>query len=155
MAIPVFLELHSVGLLNSYAALILPWTISVLGIFLMRQFFMAIPDDIIDAARMDGMGELSILMRIMVPMAVPALTAFGILSFIAHWNDYFWPLICIQDINLYTPPLGISYFNTDDAGVSYGPLMAAACIITVPLLVVFLAARDKFIQGVAIQAGIK
>lgn len=155
VAIPVFLELHAVGMLNSYAALIVPWSISVLGIFIMRQFFLAIPDDIIDAARMDGMSEMSILLRIMVPMALPALTAFGILSFIAHWNDYFWPLICLQDIKYYTPPLGISYFNTDDAGVSYGPLMAAACIITVPLLLVFLAARDKFIQGVSIQAGVK
>jgi multiple sugar transport system permease protein len=155
VAIPVFMELHSFGMLNSYAALIMPWTISVLGIFLMRQFFMAIPDDIIDAARMDGMGEVSILIRIMVPMALPALTAFGILSFIAHWNDFFWPLICLQDVKYFTPPLGIAYFKTDDAGVSYGPLMAAACIITVPLLAAFLAARDKFIQGVSIQAGVK
>ncbi len=155
VAIPIFLELYSVGMLNSYAALIVPWSISVLGIFIMRQFFLAIPDDIIDAGRMDGMGELSILMRVMVPMALPALTAFGILSFIAHWNDYFWPLICLQDVKYYTPPLGISYFNTSDAGVSYGPLMAAACIITIPLLAVFLTARDKFIQGVSIQAGVK
>lgn len=155
VAIPVFMELYSVGLLNSYAALILPWTISVLGIFLMRQFFMAIPDDILDAARMDGMSELSILIRIMAPMALPALAAFAILSFIAHWNDFFWPLICLQDVKYFTPPLGISYFKTEDAGVSYGPLMAAACIITIPLLLVFLAARDKFIQGVSIQAGVK
>ncbi|OBQ52128.1 sugar ABC transporter permease [Halodesulfovibrio spirochaetisodalis] len=155
VAIPVFLELHSLGLLNSYSALILPWTISVLGIFLMRQFFMAIPDDIMDAARMDGMGEISILIRIMLPMAVPALTAFGILSFIAHWNDFFWPLICLQDVQYFTPPLGIAYFKTDDAGIKYGPLMAAACVITIPLLVVFLAARDKFIQGVSVQAGVK
>jgi multiple sugar transport system permease protein len=155
VAVPVFMELHAAGMLNSYGALIMPWSISVLGIFLMRQFFMAIPDDIVDAARMDGMGEISILVRIMMPMALPALTAFAILSFIAHWNDFFWPLICLQDVKYYTPPLGISYFKTDDSGISYGPLMAAACIITVPLLAVFLAARKKFIQGVSIQAGVK
>ncbi|WP_461209437.1 carbohydrate ABC transporter permease [Desulfocurvus sp. DL9XJH121] len=155
VAVPVFMELHAAGMLDSYGALIMPWTISVLGIFLMRQFFMAIPDDIVDAARMDGMGEVSILTRIMMPMALPALTAFAILSFIAHWNDFFWPLICLQDVKYYTPPLGISYFKTDDSGISYGPLMAAACIITVPLIAAFLAARDKFIQGVSIQAGVK
>jgi multiple sugar transport system permease protein len=88
-------------------------------------------------------------------MALPALTAFGILSFIAHWNDFFWPLICLQDVKYFTPPLGIFFFKTEDAGINYGPLMAAACVITVPLLAVFWAARNKFIQGVSLQAGIK
>ena len=87
------LLLHKLGVLDTYAALVLPFTISVFGIFLMRQFFLAVPDDLIDAARIDGMCEFGIVWRVMLPTAIPALVAFGIFSVVAHWNDYFWPLI--------------------------------------------------------------
>jgi multiple sugar transport system permease protein len=150
VAVPVFLLLHSVGLLNSYAALVLPWTISVFGIFLMRQFFMTVPDDLVDAARMDGISEFGIVWRVMLPTAVPALTAFGIFSVVAHWNDYFWPLIVINDQALFTPPLGVAHFRNDDAGTDFGPLMAAATLIIAPLIAGFLLAQRRFIEGIAL-----
>ena len=78
----------------------LPFTISVFGIFLMRQFFKTVPDDLIDAARMDGISEFGIVWRVMLPTAIPALTAFGIFSVVAHWNDYFWPLIVLNSEHL-------------------------------------------------------
>ena len=87
------------GLVDTYSALILPWTISVFGIFLMRQFFMTVPDELIDAARMDGMGEYAIVWKVMLPTAIPALLAFAIFSVVAHWNDYFWPEIIIPVCN--------------------------------------------------------
>ena len=100
--------LAKAGLVDTYAALIIPWTISVFGIFLMRQFFMTVPDELIDAARMDGMGEYSIVWKVMLPTAIPALLAFAIFSVVAHWNDYFWPRIVITGNRyLFTPPLGI------------------------------------------------
>ena len=133
-AIPIYILFYKAGLLNTYASLILPFTISVFGIFLMRQFFMTVPDDLIDAARVDGMSELGIVWRVMLPTAVPALVAFGIFSVVAHWNDYFWPLIVVGDQALYTPPLGVAFFRLNDQGTGYGPLMAAATISIAPLV---------------------
>lgn len=149
-AIPVFLMLHKVGLLDSYAAMILPFSVSVFGIFLMRQFFMTVPDDLIDAARMDGMSEFGIVWRVMLPAAIPALTAFGIFSVVAHWNDYFWPLIVINSPHLGTPPLGVANFRNNEAGTDYGPLMAAAIVIIAPLVIAFLLAQRRFIQGITL-----
>lgn len=154
-SIPVYLELYKLGALDTYAALILPWSISVFSIFLLRQFFKTIPDDLIHAARVDGMGEFTILCRVIIPSAIPAITACGIASVIAHWNDYFWPLIAINSTELYTPPLGVAFFRDEMAGTDYGPLMATATVIILPLVVGFLLSQDKFIKGISTQAGIK
>lgn len=153
-AIPVFLLLHKLGVLDSYAAMILPFTISVFGIFLMRQFFTTVPDDLIDAARMDGISEFGIVWRVMLPTAVPAVTAFGIFSVVAHWNDYFWPLIVLNSEHLRTPPLGVAHFRNNEAGTDYGPLMAAAIVIIAPLVIAFLLAQRRFIEGITLT-GIK
>jgi multiple sugar transport system permease protein len=149
-AIPVFLLLYQLGALDSYAALVLPFTISVFGIFLMRQFFMTVPDDLLDAARMDGMSEFAIVWRVMLPTAIPAVTAFGIFSVVAHWNDYFWPLIVLNSQQYYTPPLAVAHFRNAEAGTSYGPLMAAAIVIITPLVVAFLLAQRRFIEGITL-----
>jgi multiple sugar transport system permease protein len=148
IAIPVYILFFQAGLLDTYAALVLPFTISVFGIFLMRQFFMAVPDDLIDAARVDGVSELGIVWRIMLPTAVPALVAFGIFSVVAHWNDYFWPLIVVGSRDLYTPPLGVVFFRLNDQGTEYGPLMAAATTVIAPLVIAFLLAQRRFIEGI-------
>ena len=155
ISIPLYLLLWKLKVLNTYGSLIIPWIISVFGIFLMRQFFKTVPDDLMYAARIDGMSEIGIIIKVMVPMAVPAITAFGIFSLIAHWNDYFWPLVVLNNRDLATPPLGIAYFRNEEAGMDYGPLMAAASAIIAPLIVAFLAAQQKFIKGISMQAGIK
>jgi carbohydrate ABC transporter membrane protein 2, CUT1 family (TC 3.A.1.1.-) len=104
IALPLYLMLAKLGLTNTFAALVIPWTISVFGIFLMRQFFKTVPDDLINAARMDGMSEFSIVWKVMLPTAIPALLAFAIFSVVAHWNDYYWPRIVITgDRDLMTP----------------------------------------------------
>lgn len=152
IALPLYVMLAKLGLTNSYAALIVPWTISVFGIFLMRQFFMTVPDDLIDAARMDGMTELRIVWTVMLPTAVPALLAFGIFSVVAHWNDYFWPRIVITgDRSLFTPPLGLREFRGDADGDNYGPMMATACVIVTPLIVAFLLAQRRFVEGITLS----
>jgi multiple sugar transport system permease protein len=152
LAIPHFVMLHLFGLLDTYAALILPWAISTLGIFLMRQFFRTVPDELIDAARLDGLGEFEIIWRIMLPTAVPALAAFGIFSVVAHWNDLFWPLIAVRSEELSTPALGILLFRDDEAGQFVGPLMAAAVIVAAPLVLAFLFAQRRFIDGISFTA---
>ncbi len=149
IALPIYIMLAKVNLTNSYAALIIPWTISVLGIFLMRQFFKTVPDDLIDAARMDGMSEFAIVWRVMLPTAIPALLAFAIISVVAHWNDYFWPRVVITgDRMLYTPPLGLREFKGDADGSIWGPMMATATIIVTPLIVAFLLAQKRFVEGI-------
>ncbi len=152
IALPLYVGLSKLGLTNSYAALVVPWTISVFGIFLMRQFFMTVPDDLIDAARMDGMNEYAIVWQVMLPTAIPALLAFGIFSVVAHWNDYFWPRIVITgNRDLFTPPLGIREFRADLDGSFYGPMMATACVIVTPLIVAFLMAQKRFIEGITLS----
>ena len=152
IALPLYIMLAKLGLANSYAALVIPWTISVFGIFLMRQFFMTVPDDLVDAARMDGMTELSIVWRVMLPTAVPALLAFAIFSVVAHWNDYFWPRIVISGSrDLFTPPLGLREFKGDADGSFFGPMMATATIIVTPLIVAFLLAQKRFIEGITLS----
>ena len=151
IALPIYIMLAKLGLTNTYASLVIPWTISVFGIFLMRQFFMTVPDDLIDAARMDGMTEFSIVWKVMLPTAIPALLAFAIFSVVAHWNDYFWPRIAITgNRELYTPPLGLRELKGDADGSIWGPMMATATIIVTPLIVAFLLAQRRFIEGITL-----
>jgi len=153
-ALPLYFGFHQLGLLDSYTALVAPFTCSVFAIFLFRQFFRAMPDDLIAAARIDGMGEGSIVWRVVLPNAWPAATAFAIFSVVAHWNDLFWPLIVVQKGDLYTPAMGILAFRSVEAGDDYGALMAAATMVTAPLVAAFLLAQRHFIEGVT-MTGLK
>lgn len=154
VCVPWYLMMHKFGWLDSYAALILPFSISVFGIFLIRQFINTLPTDLIYAAKMDGLSEWSIIWRIIFPLTLPAFVSFGIFSVVAHWNDYFWPLIAVSSPQYFTPTLGIVGFRNNEAGTQYALLMAAACIVILPLIVGFLLAQKRFIQGVA-HTGIK
>lgn len=153
-AIPTYVMLHHLGMLNTLSALIVPFSISAFGIFLMRQFFRTVPDDLVHAARLDGMTEFELVWRVMLPAAVPALFAFAIFSVVWHWNDYFWPLLVISSPELATPPLGTMFFRNEEAGINYGPLMAGTVLITAPLLLLFIAAQKRFIEGVTLT-GVK
>ncbi len=153
-AIPHYIMLSSAGLLDSYAALVFPSMISVFGIFWIRQFFKTVPDDLIHAARLDGLSEFAIVWRIMLPTAAPALVAFGILSVVFHWNDYFWPLLVVTSPDMAMPALGTVYLRNTEAGTDYGPLMAGTVIITAPLVIAFLVAQRRFIEGMTLT-GIK
>jgi multiple sugar transport system permease protein len=149
LALPRFIMGYQLGILNTYAALILPFVVSPFGIFLFRQFFKSIPDDIVHAARLDGLSELAIVWRVMVPMATPAVMGFSIFSVVSHWNDLFWPLIAVRSNELMPPSLGVIAFRNDQVGSDYGPLMAAATIVVAPLLAAFVAAQRWFVEGLA------
>ncbi|ACE91147.1 sugar ABC transporter permease protein [Rhizobium phaseoli] len=153
-ALPLYVAFDHAALLNSYAALVAPFTISVFAIFMFLQFFRAMPDDLIHAARLDGMSELGIVARVIVPNAWPAVTAFAIFSVVAHWNDLYWPLIVISKQDYATPPLGLMYFRAAEAGDDYGALMAATLIITLPLVAAFLLAQKRFVEGIT-MTGLK
>ncbi|NPU13459.1 carbohydrate ABC transporter permease [Bradyrhizobium sp. 83002] len=147
LALPLFVLCWKLGILDSYAALVLPFIVSPFGIFLFRQFFKSTSDDLMHAARLDGYSELGIVFQIMLPLARPAVIAFSILSITSHWNDLFWPLIAIRTEELMPPALGVITFRNEEAGSDYGPLMAGAAIILAPLLIAFLAAQRWFVEG--------
>jgi multiple sugar transport system permease protein len=153
-ALPLYIGLAEVGLLDTYFAMMVPFLVSVFAIFLLRQFFKGFPDDIIQAARLDGMSEFEIVWRIVTPSAWPAIAAFAVFSIIAHWNDLYWPLIVINNVGLAPPPLGMMFFANAETGSNYGALTAAATILTAPLVITFLFARRQFIQGIT-MTGIK
>ena len=152
-ALPLYIALANLGLLNTYFSMMVPFFLSVFGIFLFRQFFKTYPDEIIQAARLDGVSEFEIVWRIVAPSAWPAIAAFSVFSAVAHWNDLYWPLIVISETRLATPPLGMMYFADAETGSNYGALMAGAAVITAPLVVAFLIARRRFIEGMT--AGIR
>jgi multiple sugar transport system permease protein len=153
-ALPLYIALANLGLLNTYFSMMVPFFLSVFAIFLLRQFFKTFPDDIIHAARLDGMNEFEIVWRIVTPSAWPAIAAFAVFSIVAHWNDLYWPLIVISDAKLAPPPLGMMFFANAETGSNYGALTAAATILTAPLVVVFLFARRQFIAGIT-MTGVK
>ncbi len=153
-ALPLYLAFAKLGLLDSYTALTAPFAISVFAIFMFRQAFKALPDELIQAARMDGMTELAIVWRVILPNALPTATAFATFSIVAHWNDLFWPLIVIDTERMATPALGVLFFRAEEAGNDTGALMAASVITTLPMVAAFLLAQRRFVQGVA-TAGLK
>ncbi|TCU32825.1 carbohydrate ABC transporter permease [Rhizobium azibense] len=152
LSLPLFIIGYKLGILNTYAALVFPYVVSPFGIFLFRQFFKTIPHDVVHAARLDGLSELAIVWRIMVPMALPAVMAFGIFSVVSHWNELFWPLVAVRSEHLMPPPLGIMAFRNEESGNDYGPLMAASTLVIAPLVIAFLCAQRWFVQGLTTGA---
>jgi len=147
LALPLFVMVAEVGLIDTYAALILPWTISPLGIFLLRQAFRRVPDEMIEAARLDGLGEAEILVRILIPMIAPAIGALIMISLIAHWNDLLWPSVVVTSGAKATPPFGVMLFQVQEIGSDYGPLLAGAIMIAAPLLLVFILTQRRFLDA--------
>lgn len=150
-ALPIYIALASGQLLNTYFSIMVPFFLSVFAIFMLRQAFKTFPDEIIHAARLDGMSEFEIVWRIVVPAHTSTLAAFSIFSLVAHWNDLYWPMVVISETRLAPPPLGMMYFATAESGSDYGALMAGATILTAPLVLIFLIARRRFIDGLTIS----
>jgi multiple sugar transport system permease protein len=153
-ALPLYVAFARLGLLDSYAALTAPFAVSVFAIFMFRQAFKSMPDELMHAARLDGMSELGIVWRVILPNAWPTATAFATFSVVAHWNDLFWPLIVVQTQTMATPALGVLFFKAEEGGNDTGALMAACVVTTLPMVTAFLLAQRRFIQGVA-TAGLK
>jgi multiple sugar transport system permease protein len=151
--IPIYLIVNNLHLLNTLFALIVPSTVSAFGIFLMRQFIAAIPDDLIDAARLDGASEFGIYWRLIRPQLGPAMGALGIFTFLSSWNDYLWPLIAINDQDKMTLPLALAFFNSSHA-TRYDLVMAAAVLIVLPVIAAFLFFQRQFINALVLS-GIK
>ncbi|GMX66126.1 carbohydrate ABC transporter permease [Paenibacillus elgii] len=144
--IPTYLIISKLGLINHLAAVILPNLVSSYGVFLAKQFIEDIPKDLMEAARIDGAGELKVMWRIITPLIMPMLSALGIFTFMASWNNYLWPLIVLNDTDNMTVPLALVFFNGAHT-VNYNVVMSAAVLITVPVIIVFLIFQKQFIKG--------
>jgi len=145
--VPLYMLFSKVGLLNTYASLILPYAVSALGTFLIREAFMQISDDVVDAARVDGAGVLTIIFRIMTPMARPTLVAFALFSVVYHWNDFFWPLVMTTSEAVRTLPIGVAMLREEGTGDRWHVIMAGSMFVVAPVLAVFIVAQRHIIRA--------
>jgi multiple sugar transport system permease protein len=152
--VPLFVLISNLGLVNSYPGMILPYLAGPFGVFLMRQYISGLPDEVIDAARIDGAGEWRIFLRIVVPLATPALATLGILTFLTNWNSFLWPLVVAQTEDKYTLPVALALYSIGQNQIRFGLLLAGAVVVVVPVLVVFVALQRFFVQGIA-MTGLK
>ena len=156
MLLPLFVLMSRMQLLDTHAGLVLPFAAGAFGVFLMRQFMLSVPDEMLEAARIDGAGEWFIFWRIVMPLVKPALATLAILTFLQSWNNFVWPLIATNDPDKYTLPVALATFATDpnQADGSNGVLMAGSFLVVLPVLLVFAVLQRYFTQGFA-TAGLK
>lgn len=152
--IPVFLMMSDWGMLNSYWPQIIPHGANAFGIFMLRQAFKQIPDEIIESARMDNAGEWKIMWQIMMPMCTPTMVTIALFSFIGTWNSYFWPLVMTMNDKYRPLPIMIERLKDLDSGIDYNLIMAANCVLVLPIVIVFIFASKKIIQSFAYR-GVK
>jgi putative chitobiose transport system permease protein len=153
LVIPWYIMSQSFGWLDSYWGIMFPGLMTAFGTFLMKQFFETVPDDFIEAARIDGLNELQIWWTVAMPLVRPALAALAIFVFLGNWTAFLWPLIVANSVEMYTLPVGLSNFG-DEANVAWELIMTGAAISTLPTLVVFLIFQRFIIRGV-VMAGLK
>ena len=149
LLVPLFVLVSKLGMVNTYAGLILPFIAGPFGAFLMRQFISALPDELIDAARVDGASEWRIFWRIIVPLCRPALATLGILTFLASWNNFLWPLVVASSEDKYTLPVALALYTRGQNQIHYGLLIAGAVVVVLPVLLVFFVLQKHIIAGVA------
>ena len=148
---PVFIILKSLGLLNSYLGLIIPGCASIFAIFMLRQFMRDIPDELIDAARIDGCGDFRVFFNIVLPLCKPALVTLLIFNFMGAWNEFLWPLIIMIKEEKYTLPVALANLN-GQFGTDWGILMAGSVVVVAPVIIVFLMAQKHYIEGITAGA---
>ncbi|HEY4266578.1 MAG TPA: carbohydrate ABC transporter permease [Galbitalea sp.] len=151
--VPLYVLMHNLGLVNTLAGLVLPRISNAFGIFFMRQFFLGLPKDLEDAARVDGASEWRIFASVVLPLARPALLTLGLFYFQTNWNDLLWPLIMTNDVQDATLPAGLSLFNGEH-NIHYGVIMAGAVLSLLPIVALFLLVQRSFVQGIA-TTGVK
>ena len=149
--VPVFALLAKVGLVNTLSGLILPFGVSALGTFLVRQALLSVPDAQIEAARIDGASELYIVYRLLAPLLRPTLISLFLFSFVSHWNDYFWPLVLTTDERARTLPVAIALLREQGTGVRWHIVMAGNVILSLPALAVFAAAQRHLLRAVTVR----
>jgi multiple sugar transport system permease protein len=151
LVVPMYLLMRQLHLVDSYAALILPWAFGAFGTFLLRQFMATLPAELEDSARLDGASRLRTLLSVHVPLIRPALAVLGVFTFIGYWNNFLWPLVVTNSVSRSTVPLGLNYF-TSQAGTEWGPLMAGSAIALVPCVILVVVLQRHLVSGLALGA---
>jgi multiple sugar transport system permease protein len=149
LVIPWYILSSARGWINTYWGIMFPGMISAFGIFLIRQFMSGVPDELLDAGRIDGVGEFGLYWRIALPQVRPAVAALCIFTFLGNWNAFLWPLIVIQTSNMRTLPVGIALFS-GEAGSSYHLIMASSALAILPVLLVFIVLQRQIIEGIVL-----
>ena len=144
--VPLFLLLKQLGLVNSYGGIIVPALASIFGIFLVRQYALSIPDDLLEAARIDGAGELKIFCLVVVPLLKPIIVTLAVFTLLGTWNDFMWPLIVLTDQSLYTLPVALATLSREHVADNE-LMMAGSVLTTLPVLIVFLALQRYYVEG--------
>lgn len=151
--VPEFLIVSQLGLLNSPWGVILPRAAEAFGIFMVRQFMVSIPDELLEAARLDGAGEFRIFLRVVLPLSKPIIAVLVIFTFMWRWNDFAWPLVVLTDHAQYTLPLGLNLLRSE-TNPEWGQVMAMAMFALLPMIAIFLAFQRYLVQGIA-STGLK
>jgi len=149
---PVFVILKSLGLLNSYSGIVISGSASVFAVFMLRQFMYEIPDEMLEAARIDGCSEFKLFYKIMLPLCKPVLATLSIICFINAWNELLWPLILMLDEKMFTLPVALSLLTGSGSGGGVGVLMAASVTVVVPIITLFMMVQKFYIRGITAGA---
>ena len=147
--IPNFVLMSNLGLVNTYPGLILPFLVGPFGVFLTRQFMYGIPDELLEAARIDGANEWRIFWQVVLPITVPVLATLGILTFLGSWNSFLYPLVMAQEPNMYTLPVALATFATGQYQADHGMLMAGSVVLVLPVLLIFILFQRWITEGIA------
>jgi multiple sugar transport system permease protein len=147
--IPNFVLMRNLGLVNTYPGLILPFLVGPFGVFLTRQFMYGIPDELLEAARIDGANEWRIFWQVVMPITVPVLATLGILTFLGSWNSFLYPLVMAQEPTMYTLPVALATFATGQYQADHGMLMAGSVVLVIPVLVIFILFQRWITEGIA------
>ncbi|MBR7741701.1 carbohydrate ABC transporter permease [Phycicoccus sp. BSK3Z-2] len=152
--VPRFVTIAQLGLANTYAGMILPFVVTPISVFIMRQFISQLPDELLEAARIDGAGEIRIFARVFLPLCGPALATVGILTFVTSWNALLWNLVVAQRTDMYTLPVALTVMSQNEGMTNYGALLAGSLVTFAPIVVLFLFFQRYFVSGIA-TTGIK
>ena len=147
--IPNFILMSNLGLVNTYPGLILPFLAGPFGVFLMRQFMLGVPNELLEAARMDGANEFRVFWSVVMPIATPVLATLAILTFLGNWNSFLYPFVMAQEPGMYTLPVALATFATSQYQADHGMLMAGSVLIVVPVLIVFILFQRWITEGIA------
>jgi multiple sugar transport system permease protein len=150
--VPLFLMITQFKLVNTFAGVMLPGLADVIGIFLLKQYIQTMPGELEEAARMDGASEWKTFMSVIVPLAAPAMAVTAIFAFQRYWNSFLWPLVVLQNPDLFTLQVGLSYLYNSEFGTNYGLLMSGAALASIPMIIFFFAFQRYFMQGLRVGA---
>jgi sn-glycerol 3-phosphate transport system permease protein len=150
--LPNYLTVAALGWINTYQGIVVPGASVAYGAFLLRQYYRTLPIDIMDAAKVDGASHLRTLVSIVVPLAKPAIISFGLVSIVAKWNDFLWPLLVTNTREMRVLPIGIYWLKVEDGSIQWGPIMAGTLFVVLPVLIVFLYAQQYIVEGIAAGA---